>query len=449
MVQPCTIRLAWRGRILFDTRDQAASAGWLDYNPAVIRTVILFALAAVVGSQLGCDRGQSVWGNEQAQPAVSPVPVIVDVQRAVAESIPHRIPIVGTLHAAEEAVISTRTAGILRRTFVDVGSAVKPDEPLAQVDTLDYEVAVKQAQAALAEALARLGADSVPGEAFDLHAVSAVQRAEAQLENARFAFERLRNVGAQGQSVAEQEMNDAATRLRVAEADYRLALDETAALVATARERQALLQMATQRLANTKTKTPPIPTTLGRQGADQWVVAERLVTEGQYLNIADQLYRLIVSNPLKLRSKVPERYAGEVRVGQRVEIEVVGGIAAPQGQIVRVSPVVDPASRMFEIEALIDNPEDQVKPGAFAKGAIAADPRPSLYVPEQAIITAGGATRLFIVDNGVARSRNVRLGRQLEGRIEVVSGLSEGEQFVSKGASNVADGAAVQLRTGI
>jgi multidrug efflux pump subunit AcrA (membrane-fusion protein) len=371
----------------------------------------------------------------------------VEIERAAAESMPHRIPIVGTLHAAEEAVISTRTAGILRRTFVDVGSVVRPDEPLAQVDTLDYEVAVKQAQAALAELLARLGTDSVPGESFDLHSVSAVQRAEAQLENARFAYERLRNVGARGQSVAEQEMNDAATRLRVAEADYRLAVDETAALVATARERQALHQMATQRLANTTTKTPPIPTTLGRQGADHWVVAERLVTEGQYLNIADQLYRLIVSNPLKLRSKVPERYAGEVRVGQRVEIEVVGGIAPPQGEIVRVSPVVDPASRMFEVEALIDNPKDQVKPGAFAKGFITADARPSLYVPEQAVVTAGGTTKLFVVDNGVARIRNVRLGRQLEGRVEVVSGLSEGEHFVANGAAGLADGAAVQPRT--
>jgi multidrug efflux pump subunit AcrA (membrane-fusion protein) len=410
--------------------------------------VFISAIAIFSACQLGCDRGQSVRGNEQPKQVAPSASLTMDVQVAAAESTPHRIPVVGTLHAAEEAVISTRTAGILRRTFVDVGSTVKPDEPLAQVDTLDYEVAVKQAQASLAEVLARLGVDAVPVGSFDVHSTSAVQRAEAQLENARFAYERLRNVGAGGQSVADQEMNDASTRLRVAEADHRLAVDETAALLATARERQALLQMATQRLANTKTKTPPIPTTLGRQGADQWIVAERLVTEGQFLNIADQLYRLIVSNPLKLRSKVPERYAGEVRVGQSVEIEVVGGIAAPQGQIVRVSPVVDPASRMFEIEALIDNPQDQLKPGAFAKGSIAADPRPSMYVSEQAIVTAGGTTKLFIIDNGVARSRNIRLGRQLQGRVEVISGLNDGEHYISKGAANLTDGAYVQPRTG-
>lgn len=413
-----------------------------------MREFIPYILAAAAIALSGCDRSASVRGSQPSLSAKT-APVSVDIQRAVLEEVPYGIPVVGTLHPAEGAVISTRTAGILRRTFVDVGSTVRPDEPLAQVDTLDYEVSVRQAQAALTEVLARLGVDSVPGESFDVNAVSSVQRATAQLENARFAYERLKQVGAGGQSVADQEMNDAATRLRVAEADHRLAVDESAALVATARERQSLLQMATQRLANTTTKVPPIPSTLGREGASQWVVAERLVTEGQYLNIADQLYRLVVSDPLKLRSKVPERYAGQVRVGQRIEIGIVGSAAPPHGEIVRVSPVVDPANRMFEIEALIDNPGDEVKPGAFAKGFIIADSRPSFFVPDSAVIIAGGATRLFIVNDGVATGRTVQLGRQWKGRVEVVSGLSEGEQYISGGVAGLPDGALVQPRQGI
>lgn len=374
----------------------------------------------------------------------------MEVETALPRALDRQIPIVGTLYAAEEAVISTRTAGILRRTHVDVGDTVLPDAPLAQVDTVDYEVAVRQAQAALAEVLARLGVTDVPDESFDLNTVSTVARSRAQLENARFNYERLAGLsGGRLATVADQELNDASTRLRVAEAELRLAHDEAAALVASARERQSLLQMARQRLSNTLTRTPPIPTTLGREGALDWVVAERLVTEGQYLNMADQLYRLIVADPLKLRSRVPERYAHEVRIGQPVALEVLGGPSALRGAITTISPAVDPASRTFEVEALIDNTSNAVKPGAFAKGNIVVTgAAPRLSAPVGALVTTGGSTRLYVVEDGTARQRTVQIGRESDGRVEIVNGVREGETIVTQGAAALTDGTNVRVATG-
>ena len=359
------------------------------------------------------------------------------------------IPIVGTLFAAEEAVVSTKAAGILERTYVDVGASVAPEAPLTQVDAQEYEVAVAQSEASLAEVLARLGVTEVPGESFQLGSVSTVQRAAAQLENARFTFDRLTRLREQGQSVSEQELSDVSTRFRVAEADHRLAIDEAAALAASARERASILQIARQKLKDTLTQTPPIPSTLGHEGAGEWIVSERLVTEGQYLRAADPLYRLIISHPLKLRSRVPERYAAETRVGQAVELEVVGGRDAPRGEITRVSPSVDPVSRTFEVEALIDNSARTLKPGAFAKGVIVANgTAPSVCVPSEAILTSGGSVRVFVVENGIARPRKVQLGRMDGEWVEIVSGLVENEQVVRRGAATLTDGVAVEMVTG-
>jgi RND family efflux transporter MFP subunit len=388
----------------------------------------------------GCAKWQA--SKPQSPPAASLSAAVVEVQTVQLQTLPLQIPVVGTLCAGEEVVVSTKAAGILRRTFVDLGGEVKPGAPLAQADVLDYEVARTQAQASLAEVLARLGVQQVPDQAFDLTQVSAVQRSAAQLGSARFSYERLAQLG---DAVASQELNDASARLRVAEAEHQLALDEAGALVAIARQRHAALEIAQRKLADALTTGPSIPTTLGAT-ADHWVVAARLVTEGQYVNAADPLYRLVISNPLKLRCKIPEHYAAEVRAGLRTELENSAGRMAPAGQIARVSPSVDQASRTFEIEALIDNAADTYKPGAFVRGALVVEsPAPAVYVPVDTLVTVGGRPRLFVVSAGVARQREVRTGRQVDGKVEIVAGLEAGEQVVIRGVAALADGAMVQV----
>lgn len=391
----------------------------------------------------GCSEKSPDRGTALPPPASRPA-VSVSIETVEPRPLAHRIPIVGTLYAAEQVSISSKAAGVLRHTFVDVGATVRPGDPLLQVDRTDYEMAVHQAEALLNEALARLGVESAPADAVDLNQVSTVQRAAAQLANARFTYERLTNLQS---AVAAQELDDASARLRVAEADFRLALDEAGALAASARGRLSALELARQQLDETLTRTPPIPTTLGKEGATEWVVAERHVTEGQYLNVAAPTYVLIVSDPLKLRCRVPERYAADVRIEQVVRIDAHGNGAAPDGRVARISPAVDPASRTFEVEALFDNESGALKPGMFARGRIIVDESaPALSVPTEAVATTGGATQVFVVENGAARRRIVQLGRQAEGRVEVTSGLIAGEQVIARATDTLTDGAPVRTR---
>jgi RND family efflux transporter MFP subunit len=401
-------------------------------------------LVPIIGALLaaGC-RPPDGPASRPAAPTTSPA-VAVKVQTARPQALPLRVPIIGTLAAAEEVTISTKVAGVLRRTFVDVGDFAPPGAALTQVDAVDYELAVARARAALGEVLARLGVTEVPDASFELARVSSVVRAAAQLENARFTHDRLTNLGT---AVSEQEMSDVAARLRVAAAEYQSALDEAAAQVALARERDALLRAADKTLTDARTCAPAIPSTLGAAGAERWVVAERLVTEGRYLAVADPLYRLVIDNPLKLRSRVPERYATDVQIGQRVELEPLDGARALTGAVTRISPAVDPATRTFEIEALVDNPAGAFRPGSFARGAlIGASRHPSICVPDTAIDRTGGMTRLFTVAGNVAQRRTVQLGRQVGGQAEVLSGLTEGDAVVIEGLATLLDGTAVTIQ---
>lgn len=414
------------------------------HRPPLTQSFGVLPLLVLFAVQSGC--------GEDARPALpaASAPSLAEPPRVRVETVrpmtvSHTVPIVGTLYPMEEVVVATKTAGVLRRTLVDVGDAVRPGDPLAEVDRVDYEMAAQQAEAALAETLARLGVSDVPGEDFDIRRVSTVERASARLENARFTYERLTAIGA---SVAEQEISDAAAGLRMAEADFQLALDEAQALLAAARQRRAMLDMARRKLSETLTVAPPTPAAQAGAPADHWVVAARLVTEGQYVNVAEPLYRMIVPDPLKLRSKVPERYAADVRIGQSVELQNLAGTPT-SGRITRVNPAVETASRTFEIEALIENRGERLKAGAFAKGVIVLEEAAEvLTVPAECLLSAEGANHVIVVSEGTAQRRNVRIGRALERRVEVLSGLHAGEQVVMRPSQAIIDGQVVTVERG-
>lgn len=392
-----------------------------------------------------CDTHAPAAGPPASAPATTQ-PAMVAVSTVAARVLPLRIPIVGTLDAAEEVIVSTKVRGILERTYLDVGAVVRPGTALASVDPFDYAATVKQAQAGLTETLARLGTEAVPDADFDLTKVSSVQRAAAQLENARFSHDRLVSLN---DAVSGQELSDAEALLRVATAGYQIALDEARALVATAHQRQAQLALAQRALEDAQVVGPPIPTTLSAGAADHWVVAERLATEGRYLDVADQLYRLVICDPLKLRSSVPERYAADVAVGQEVTLASTEGSRDLVGQITRITPAVDPATRTFQIEALLKNEGDRLKPGAFVTGEITSSRgKPALCVPRTALVTTGGATRVFIVSAGVVRRQDVRVGRALDEIVEITAGLTDGQQVVTSDLDMLRDGDPVQARSG-
>src|SRR5690606_3906313 len=147
---------------------------------------------------------------------------------------------------------------------------------------------------------------------------------------------------------------------------------EASALLATARARQSELAAARQRLADASIRAPGGGTASASTAPSpqRWAIATRLVSVGEYVRAGDPLFQVVPDDPLKLRAAVPERYINEIRIGQKVTLRLEGVSGPVVGRVSRVSPSVDVASRTFQIEALIPNPDRQLRPGAFARAAV-------------------------------------------------------------------------------
>lgn len=180
-------------------------------------------------------------------------------------------------------------------------------------------------------------------------------------------------------------------------------------------------------------------------------VVKRLVSVGEYVRPGTPLFDLVVDDPLKLRGDVPERFAQEIAVGQPVQIKVDAyPDTAFDGRLVRISPAANAENRSISVEAEVPNPERQLKAGFFASANIVtrADDA-ALVVPETAVLSFAGVTKLFVIRDNVAYERRVRVGtRGDDGLIEVTEGLQPDEVVATSGLAKLENGMAVTVRKG-
>jgi RND family efflux transporter MFP subunit len=177
-------------------------------------------------------------------------------------------------------------------------------------------------------------------------------------------------------------------------------------------------------------------------------VARRHVSVGEYVRAGTPLFDLVADHPLKLRGDVPERYAGDLAVGQKVQIRVDAYPDNPfRGELTRVSPTANRENRSITVEAVVDNADRRLKPGFFANaGIVTRSDTEAMVVPETAVLNFAGVTKVFVVKDHVAYERRVRAGtRDDQGLVEILEGVNPAEEVATSGLAKLANGTKVSV----
>ena len=118
-----------------------------------------------------------------------------------------------------------------------------------------------------------------------------------------------------------------------------------------------------------------------------------------------------------------------------------------EGRVFLISPQVNTIIRAFPFGALVQNQEHRLKANTFARGEVILERNVStLVVPLDAIVTFSGISRVFVVENGIAHSRQVQTGRVRGGQQEVLTGLKKGELVVLTGQTRLFEGSKVRIK---
>lgn len=391
------------------------------------------AAAALVALLLAGCGGDSASRAQERGADGAPRPVQVAI--AARAALPDVVAVSGTLAAQDEVVLGTKVAGRLVELPVDLGSVVGRGQVLARLAPADFELRVRQADAALEQARARLGLR--PGDATD--AVDPEQTAVVKQAKARLVEATARRARAQAlfeeQLLPQADLDAAEAAYQVAESQYQDAHDEALNRHGVLAQRRSELDLAHQQLVDSVLVAP-------FAGA----VRERHASAGQYVGAGQPVVTLVRTHPLRLRLAVPERAAARVRVGQAVRVAVEGDPRAYGGRVARVSPAIDESDRTLKVEAEVPNDDGALRAGAFVDAEIvtAAD-RPVVLAPAAALVSFAGIEKVLTVEEGKAVEKRVRTGRRAGDRVEIVEGLQGGE-LVIVAPGNLVGGQAVAPR---
>lgn len=378
---------------------------------------------------------------------------VIPVQVARVRKVPMRLEVVtvGTVLPIQEVVVTPKIAGKIEKIFVKESDFVKAEQVLVKLEQIDFLLAVRQAEAALATARANLDyllAGTRPEKIEQ--AKAALHQAQANLTNMEKEHQRIKQLAA-GDLVAKRELDVVIAQYESAIAQEKQAKEQLEMLkkgptdeeleIARAQVRQAEagLAVAKNTLSDTILKAP-----------FAGLITARFVDEGVQVYTAPktEILKLTDVSRVKVVTPVSERDFPKVKIGIPAEIQVdalAGEIF--RGKVTRIIPEIDPLSRNFNVELEIPNPNLRLKSGMFANLRLFVGQKETLTISREILITdlVTGVSYAFVVEGNQAVRRKLTLGERSGLLIEVLQGLKEGEDLVMKGQNNLKPGSKVKI----
>src|SRR5205085_1505600 len=343
---------------------------------------------------------------------------------------------VGSLFALEEVTVSSEVEGKVDEVLADVGDRVERGQPLVSVSTIELKLALDQQRALYQQARARL---AITGESDDLKNVldaAEVKKAAADLKEAEEIFKRSQQL-LDKKLLPRQDFDQTEARTLAARAAYDLAMQSVQNLRAQLPQYRAAVELAEKKLRDAVIRAP-----------FKGQVKDRVVAPGQYLKVQTPVMVIVSVDPLRVRLKIPETMAGWIQVGDRIAVSVEAYADRTfSGKLSRINPSVDPQSRTFEVEALLDNPDGLLKPGFFVKARIPSGKIDRVMaVPQEALQYSYGVYKICLIQGDVLKETEVKVGDLSREEIEITSGARAGDMIAVPVKGQVLkDGAKIQI----
>jgi RND family efflux transporter MFP subunit len=314
-------------------------------------------------------------------PAGAPLPSAVQaaVVEARLEAVPVRLELTGRVAAVTQAVLSSQIRAVIEAVLVHEGVSVAKGQVLVTMDNRDLR--------------------------------AHLSRAEAELENARKHLARMEGLLVE-QAVSRQEVEDANRAFKVAEAERR-----TAAV----------------QLSHTIVKAP-----------FDGVITEKQVEAGELAVPGQPLVGLEDSRHLRLETTVAEGDLSVISRGMTIPVTIDAlGQASLQGKVAQILPAGDPRTHTFLIKIALPGTAG-LRTGMFGRIQLDKGTNPTIVVPLTSVFERGQLTGVYVVGaDRIARLRWVKVGRRLENRQEVLSGLNVSEHILLE-AGKGSDGLPIQ-----
>ena len=382
--------------------------------------------ALLLGS---CGRPQSAQAEEAGAPDVS-----VAVAKATVEDITHKVTLTAEFKPFQEVEVMAKVAGYVKKINVDVGDRVKEGQLLALIEIPE-----------MADDQARAQSQFNRDEAELSRARDELTRAESAHTISHLSYQRLSQVAKERPGlIAQQEIDDAQSKDLAAEAQVNAGKSSVAAAEQQVQVGRADVQKVKTLLDYTRV-TAPFDGVITKRYADTGAMIQAGISSSTQ---AMPLVKLSENRLLRLTFPVPESVVPTVHIGQHVEVRVPTIGRSFPGLVKRFADKISTATRTMDTEVDVPNPDLVLIPGMYAQADLTTDQHNAvLTIPIPAVDFGSDemSGQVAVVTPGNRIDvRKVQLGTQTETRIEVRSGLREGDLVITGNRSSLKTGQQVR-----
>ncbi|HEY2017239.1 MAG TPA: efflux RND transporter periplasmic adaptor subunit [Bryobacteraceae bacterium] len=391
----------------------------------VIPTLTVLTIGSVILLP-SCSRREAV----QASDAKTPDAITVAVAKVQTDDLSHGLVLTAEFRPYQEVDVMAKVAGYIKQINVDVGDRVKEGDLLAILEIPEQQDDLRRAKSAVERATADV-----------THAQDELARAESARNIAHLSFQRLSAVAEKKPGlIAQQEIDEAQSKDLIAQAQVSAAKSALAAAKEQVNVNTADTQKV-QTLIEYSKVTAPFTGVITKRYADKGsMIQAGTASQTQAMPVV----RLSENNLLRLILPVPESAVPTVHIGQQVEVRVPTMNRAFPGKVSRFEGKLSLATRTMDTEVDVPNPSLLLMPGMYAevdlslahRNAVLAIPVTAVDLETEAAQPQGGKPvaakgRVMVVTpNNRVEARQIVLGLETANKVEVRSGLNEGDMVV-------------------
>ncbi len=372
---------------------------------------VLIVSCILAASLAGCRKPEAA---TSVRAATEPAPVSAQVITVAAEPFRATVPVTGSLVSLARVDVKAEVIGRVTRFDKEEGDPVQAGEPVAWVNDENYQLALRQAETGVQVAEATLERAIL----VESHSRSELERADNLLKSGGITDRDLK--------AAQLTQRDASAQVTVAKAQ----VDQA----------RTALELARKRIRDTIIRSP----VAGE-------IQRKAVNKGAYVEAPTVVMTVVDNSRLELESSVATADLAAIAPGQRVTFAVNSYPAVTfEGRVVDINPAVDEQTRSARVRIGVDNSGRKLKAGMFAQGEILTG------VAASAVVVPGGAVYrddrsvksayVYVIQDGKAARRQVRIGRERDSKLEILEGLRPGDRLIAEQSIEVAEGVRVEPR---
>ncbi len=368
----------------------------------------------------------------------SPPPAVVvpTVPIAVAEpaSLENNLVLSAEFRPFQEVDVMAKVAGYVRAINVDIGSHVGQNAVLATLEVPEIQDDLAKAKAGVAAADANIST-----------ARAVVQRAEAGANIAKLSFQRIQDVATRDKGlVPRQDIDVAQSKQLEAQAELASANSSLMSALQSKVEAESEYSRAGAMVQYATIRAPFAGVVTKRYANTGSMIQAGISSQTQAIAVV----RLAQNAVLRLTLPVPVSDVAEIHDGQTVDVNVTSTGRHLQGKIARYADSVQMATRTMDTEVDVPNSDGTLVPGMYAEVHLHLADRPAaLSVPLDAVDGLGTSVQqAYVVRNGIVHLVTVTVGLQTPSRVEILSGLQQGDSVIVGRHTGLSDGEKVDAR---